>query len=367
MKNIIRVGAVAAVSALTLAACASAPEEETTTPGATADSTATATAEAPAETVDFKACMVSDSGGFDDKSFNQSGYEGLTRAESELGIEIASAESTTEADFLPNIEAQVAAGCDLIITVGFLLSGATVEAAIANPDVNFAIIDDLADNDYNGETDAPNIKPITFDTDEASFLAGYAAAGASASGTLSTFGGMNIPSVTIFMDGFLAGANYYNEEMGGDVKVLGWDGADGQFTGDFSDQSKGQNVTEEFLNQGADVVMPVAGPVGLGAAAAVQSAGDAWLIGVDSDWTVTTDYADIVLTSVLKNIGNSVFDTIAETVDSGFSATPYLGTLENEGVGVADFAEGAVPEEVLANLDTIKAGIIDGTIPVDVS
>ncbi|MDN4476581.1 BMP family ABC transporter substrate-binding protein [Demequina sp. SYSU T00192] len=360
MKNTIRVGAIAAVSALALAACASAPEEEAT-------SSATADAPAAAEPVDFKACMVSDSGGFDDQSFNQSGFEGLTRAEAELGIEIATAESATEADFAPNIEAQVAAGCDLIITVGFLLSQATVDAALANPDVHFAIIDDLADNDFDGEIDAPNIKPITFETDEASFLAGYAASSATGTGTLSTFGGMNIPSVTIFMSGFLAGANYYNDTNSADVKVLGWDGTDGQFTGDFSDQTKGKNVTEEFLSQGADVVMPVAGPVGLGAASAVQSAGDAWLIGVDSDWTLTTDYADIIFTSVLKNIGNSVFDTISETIDAGFSTEPYVGTLENEGVGVADFAEGTVDDAVLTELETIKAGIIDGSISVDLS
>ncbi|WP_062530930.1 BMP family lipoprotein [Demequina rhizosphaerae] len=359
MKNTIRVGAVAAISALALAACASAPEEETS-------SSATADTGAPAETVDFKACMVSDSGGFDDQSFNQSGYEGLTRAESELGIEIASAESSTEADFGPNIEAQIAAGCDLIITVGFLLSQATVDAALANPDVHFAIIDDLADNDFDGEIDAPNIKPITFETDEASFLAGYAASSVTG-GSISTFGGMNIPSVTIFMDGYLAGANYYNDTNSADVKVLGWDGTDGQFTGDFTDQAKGKNVTETFLDQGADIVMPVAGPVGLGAAAAVESAGDAWLIGVDSDWTLTTDYADIIFTSVLKNIGNSVFDTISETIDAGFSTEPYVGTLENEGVGVADFAEGTVSDAVLTELDTIKAGIIDGSISVDLS
>ncbi|GMA34853.1 hypothetical protein [Demequina litorisediminis] len=95
--------------------------------------------------------------------------------------------------------------------------------------------------------------------------------------------------------------------------------------------------------------MPVAGPVGLGAASAIQSAGDAWLIGVDSDWTQSAaDYADVTFTSVLKNIANSVFDTIAESADTGFSAEPYVGTLENEGVGVADFAEGTVSDEVLA-------------------
>ncbi|MFV0634235.1 BMP family lipoprotein [Demequina sp.] len=356
MKTTIRLGAVAAASALLLAACASAPEED---PAAT-DGTNTATeTETPAESVDFKACMVSDSGGFDDKSFNQSAYEGLKRAESELGIEIATAESTSNSDFGPNLEVQVDAGCDLIITVGFLLSTATVESALANPDVHYAIIDDLADNNYDGEIDAPNIKPITFETDEAAFLAGYAAASATGSGTVGTFGGMDIPSVTIFMDGYQAGVDYYNEQNGGDVSVLGMT----SFSESFEDQTAGKNLTQGQLDQGADIIMPVAGPVGLGAAAAIQAAGDSWLIGVDSDWTLTApDYADIVFTSVLKNIANSVFDTIKTTITDGFSTDPYVGTLENEGVGVADFAEGTVSDDVLAELDTIKAGIIAGDI-----
>ncbi|MDE0572659.1 BMP family ABC transporter substrate-binding protein [Demequina sp. B12] len=355
MRNSIRIGAVAAASALVLAACGSAPEDETTT----TDSTSGTENTAAAESVDFKACMVSDSGGFDDKSFNQSAFEGLERAESELGVEIVTAESTSESDFGPNLEAQVAAGCDLIITVGFLLSQATVDSALENPDVHYAIIDDLADNDFDGTIDAPNIKPITFETDEAAFLAGYAAASATGSGTVGTFGGLEIPSVTIFMNGYAAGVEYYNENAGGDVQVLGLD----SFSGGFEDQTQGQNITQGFLDQGADIVMPVAGPVGLGAASAIQSAGDAWLIGVDSDWTQTApDYADIVFTSVLKNIANSVFDTIDETVNSGFSTDPYLGTLENEGVGVSDFADGTVSDEVLAELDTIREGIIAGDI-----
>ncbi|WP_061960736.1 BMP family lipoprotein [Demequina flava] len=351
MRNSIRIGAVAAASALVLAACGSAPEEETS-----AEASDDSTMEA-AESIDFKACMVSDAGGFDDASFNESAYNGIERAGAELGVEVAEAESTAESDYGPNLEAQVAAGCDLIITVGFLLGDATAEAAAANPDVNFAIVD------FGYEEPIENVKPMFFETDEAAFLAGYASAGASQTGTLGTFGGINIPTVSIFMDGFLAGANKYNEDMGGDVSVLGWDGTDGSFTGDFDDQTKGQNTAQGFLDQGADVVMPVAGPVGLGAASAVQSAGDAWLVGVDSDWTESApEYADIVLTSVLKNISNAVFDTIEQAAGEGFTNEPYVGTLENEGVGIADFPEGVVPEDVVSALDGLREGIIAGEI-----
>lgn len=354
MKNTIRFGAIAAVSALALAACSAAPEEE--------ESSSAEPTESAVETVDYKACMVSDAGGFDDKSFNQSGYEGLVRAEEELGIEIATAESSSDDQYATNIEAMVAADCDLIITVGFLLSQATVDGALANPDVAFAIVDDLADNDYDGTIDAENIKPITFETDEAAFLAGYAAADASATGTVSTFGGINIPSVAIFMDGYLAGVNKYNEDNGTAVNVLGWDGSDGSFTGDFEDQSKGSTTAQGFIDQGADIILPVAGPVGLGAAATAQEAGNTWIIGVDSDWTQTSpEYSSIIFTSILKNIGNAVYDTIAEGVD-GLSFEPYVGTLENEGVGVADFAEGAVSDETLATLEELSAGIIAGEI-----
>jgi len=340
MKNLIRFGAVAGVSALALAACSSAPED----------------GDAPEGAEDFKACMVSDAGGFDDASFNQSAYEGLQRAADELGVETAEAESTAESDYGPNLEAQVDAGCDLIITVGFLLGDATAAAAEANPETHFAIVD------FGYDEPIDNVKPLFFETDEAAFLAGYAAAGASATGTISTFGGINIPTVSIFMDGFLAGANRYNEDHGGNVTVLGWDGSDGSFTGDFENQTNGQNTAQGFLDQGADIVMPVAGPVGLGAAQAVQSAGDAWLIGVDSDWSQSApDYADVVLTSVLKNISNAVFDTIEASITE-FSNEPYVGTLENEGVGIAEFPEGVVPEEVVSELDGLREGIISGDI-----
>lgn len=358
MKNTLRIGAIIAVSALTLAACSSAPEEEATS------SSSAATETTPVETIDYKACMVSDEGGFDDGSFNQSGFEGLERAAADLGIDTATAESNGEDQYGPNIEAMIADNCDLIITVGFALSSATVEAALANPDTSFAIVDDLADNDFDGTTDAPNIKPLTFQTDEAAYLAGYAAASASESGTIATFGGMAFPSVTIFMSGYLAGANAYNADNGTSVSVLGWDGTDGAFTGDFSDLSKGQTTAQGFIDQGADIILPVAGPVGGGAAAAAQADGGTWIVGVDADWTVTfPEYSDIIFTSILKNIGNAVFDTISEGAsDAGLTFTPYVGTLENGGVGVAPFAEGTVSADVEAKLQELTDGIIAGDV-----
>ncbi len=357
MNNTLRIGAIGAVSALALSACSSAPAEEPNSTSATTGTT-------PAQTIDYKACMVSDSGGFDDGSFNQSGFEGLQLAAADLGIDVATAESNGEDQYAPNLEAMVAANCDLIITVGFALSSATVEAALANPDVAFAIVDDQADNDFDGNVDAPNIKPLTFQTDEAAYLAGYAAASTTATGTVATFGGMAFPSVTIFMDGFLAGANAYNTDNGTSVSVLGWNGTDGAFTGDFTDLSKGQTMAQGFIDQGADIILPVAGPVGGGAAAAAQAAGNTWIVGVDADWTVTyPEYADIIFTSILKNIGTAVYDTISEGVsEAGLSFAPYVGTLENGGVGLSPFADGTVSADVQAKLQELTDGIIAGTI-----
>lgn len=335
MKKILRMTAIAGGSALALAACSAAPSASPS--------------ESAPPSVDYKACMVSDAGGFDDKSFNQAGYEGLLRAQDELGIEIATAESADGNDYGPNIDAMIADGCDLVITVGFLLGDATLAAATANPDVNFAIID------FAYDEPVANIKPLLFTTNEAAFLAGYAAAGTTTTGTVATFGGIPIPPVTVFMDGFLAGVNYYNEENGTTVTVLGWDGAEGSFTGDFEDQTKGQNLANGFIEQGADIILPVAGPVGLGAAAAAAEREGIWIIGVDSDWTQTApEYTDVIFTSILKNMGPAVFDVVSEAaVGAGFSSDPYFGTLENGGVGLAD---------VDFDVTAVEAGIIDGSI-----
>lgn len=359
MKRATQVTALAAVAALALAACGAAPEDDETTGGG--DSTAGGNS-------DFSACMVSDAGGFDDQSFNQAGFEGLEQAESELGITAVEVESSADTDYGPNIDNLVQQGCNLVIGVGFLLEDPIQTAAEANPDTNFALIDSpFSDAEFN-PVELDNAKPILFNTAEAAFLAGYLAAGMSETGTVATFGGIQIPSVAIFMDGFVDGVAKYNEDNGTDVKTLGWDKAaqTGSFTGDFENQANGQNLAQGFIDQGADIIMPVAGPVGLGAAAAAQGAG-AKIIWVDSDGFLTTEYGDIIITSVMKQIGPAVFDTVSESVDGNFTNEPYVGTLENEGVGLAPFHdfEDQVPTELQDMLAQYQEQIIAGDLVVE--
>lgn len=361
MKTLMRGAALAAAAALALAACGDAPDVEPTTPGDENTATAEPTTE-PGDDVDYKACIVSDQGGFDDASFNEAGYNGLMQARDELGIETAQAESQAETDFVPNIDSMVNQACNLVVTVGYLLGDATASAAAASPDVNFALLDDFQEAD--------NIKPVLFNTAEAAFLAGYLAAGYSQTGVVATFGGLPIPPVTIFMDGFADGVDHYNEVKGTDVQVLGWDkeSQTGEFTGNFEDIAAGQNLSRSFIDAGADVILPVAGPVGAGAAAAAQEAGDVVFIGVDQDWFETApEYQDVVLTSVLKQMGPAVFDVIQGAIEGDFDSSVYVGTLENEGVGIAPYHEldGQVDDELKAEIEQLRQDIIDGTVLVE--
>jgi basic membrane protein A len=173
--------------------------------------------------------------------------------------------------------------------------------------------------------------------------------------------------VTIFMDGFVDGVAYYNQQKGADVQVLGWDKAaqNGSFTGDFEDQNKGRQLTQNFISQGADVVLPVAGPVGLGAAAAAEASGTTRLIWVDSDGTETApQYADLFLSSVLKRVDNAVQAATSDAVEEAFGNEPYVGTIENEGVGLAELSDD-VPEELAAEIEEVRQGIVDGAIAVE--
>ena len=308
---------------------------------------------------DYTACLVSDAGGWNDKSFNESAYNGLTKAEDELGVDAKTAESKSSTDFQPNVESMVDSHCDLIIGVGFNLNEAISEAAAGNEDINFALVDDTFEDQLDNE------RALVFNTQEAAYLAGYSAAAMTKTGTVGTFGGVQIPSVTIFMDGFVDGVARYNEDHGTNVQVKGWnkETQTGQFTETFDDQTKGTETAQHLINQGADIIMPVAGPVGLGAAAAAQTEGDVLIIGVDSDWYESApEYKDIILTSVQKDITNAVFDTVQAGSEGNFSSEKYLGTLENGGVRLAPFHdfESELPEGLQDELDAIQQEIIDG-------
>jgi basic membrane protein A and related proteins len=318
---------------------------------------------------DFSACQVTDTGGVDDHSFNETAYKGLTDAASELGFEPQVLESEAEPDYEANINQFISDGCDLIITVGFLLGGATATAATDNPDQKFAIVDyDFSVDAGDSADEFDNVAELTFSTDQAAFLAGYVAAAMTESGKVGTYGGVNIPTVTIFMKGFEAGIDYWNDENDGDVKLLGWSTADddGLFTGDFEDQTKGRSTTEQLLDQGADIIMPVAGPVGQGSIEAVDAAGGgAKLIWVDTDGCVSVEAScDLFLTSVMKNMDVAVHDTVTAAANDEFKSGLYTGTLENGGVGIAPFHnfDDQVPQEVKDKVEELQQKIIDGDI-----
>jgi basic membrane protein A and related proteins len=388
-KKIYSLLAVLLVASLILAACAPAatpeptpvPEQPTPVPAQPTEPPAEPTAppaepteppaeptEPPAEPTEppaaaFKACQVTDTGGVDDASFNETAWAGVLRAQDELGAEALVLESQQQADYERNINAFIEEGCNIIITVGFLLGDATAAAAEQNPDQNFAIVDYAYDPGYD------NVLGLVFATEEAAFLAGYAAAGATQTGVVGTFGGLQIPPVTVFMDGFSMGVQYYNEQNGTNVEVVGWDPATqtGLFTGNFESLDDGRALGETLMGEGADIIMPVAGPVGLGTAAAAQEAGNVYIVGVDTDWTVSSpEYASITFTSVMKNMDVAVFEAIEEVVNGTFEGGVFVGTLENGGVGLAPFheLEGMVSAELQADLDEIEQEIIAGNIQV---
>jgi len=395
--NIKIVAALVAVSALTLAGCSSSTtSSESTTAAASAAATSAAASAAPASSAaasaaasmaastaassagasaastagaGMKACEVTDVGGVDDKGFNAKAWKGVQDAAAQLGVEANLLESKTETDYAPNIQAFVDQACSIIVTVGFLLGDATKAAANANPDIPFSIVDyAYADGDIKNN----NVLGQVFNTDEAAFLAGYLAAGMTKTGKVGTFGGVNIPPVTIFMDGFYNGVQKYNADNGTKVEVLGWDPAkpkQGLFTGNFDKTDDGKTFAQNLVDEGADIVMPVAGPVGLGSAALAKQLGPdkLMIIGVDSDQNLSdTANASVYLTSVLKNMDVTTFNAIKSVVDGTFKGGVTTGTLANGGVGLAPYHDfdAKVPADLKAKIEALKAGIIDGSVSV---
>ncbi len=371
MRRAVASGLTALLATAVLAACGDAPDSSTAEPGG---GESTSGGETTAAALDYLPCIVSDAGGFDDHSFNQLSYEGVEQAANELGVEFKGVESNSENDYAPNLDALVSQGCNTIVTVGFALASATKESAKANPDIEYVLIDDAADGGADGQTfdgkaDEPNIKPLLYDTAQAAFLAGYAAADYTKTGVVGTYGGLPFPTVTIFMDGFKQGVEYYAKEKGKDVKVVGWDGKDGSFTGGFEANETATNTARQLLDQDVDVILPVGGPIYQGALTAIADSGkDVALIGVDADFFETDpNTQDVVLTSILKNMKVSTYEAIMSASQGGdFDFSPYIGTLENDGVGIADFHNFSdkVSADLPGELETIKAGIIDGSIPV---
>jgi basic membrane protein A and related proteins len=374
MRKLYTIAAFVLLASMVLTACGPAPAA-TEAPAAPAPTSAPAEPAAPKMLVG----QVTDLGGVDDKSFNASAWKGVQDAIAQLGVDGKYLESKDQSDYAKNIQQYLSENADLIITIGFLLGVDTATAAKANPDVNFAIVDyafpdcwpgAVEGKDCGSATELANVRGLTFQTDGAAFLAGYLAAGMTKTGKVGTFGGIKLPTVTIFMKGYEAGVKYYNQQKGANVEVLGWDTAadDGLFTGNFDSTDDGRKFAESLMQEGADIIMPVAGPVGLGSAAVCKETGNCMIIGVDADWYETApEYKEVVLTSVLKLIDVAVFNTIKDAVDGNFTGGIKNYTIADGGVDIAPFHDfdSQVSDELKAEIAAAKAALIDGSLTVD--
>jgi basic membrane protein A len=367
VKNSYRVLAGAAVVMVAAVGCGNKPNSSasgpstSTTAAAPGASTSSGPAPSTSAAKKIKGCLVTDTGGIDDRSFNASAWKGMQQAQQSLGADVKYLQSQQQTDYPSNINQFISQGCDLIVTVGFLMGDATKAAAAQHPDQKFAIIDFAYDKPI------ANVKSLTYQTDQAAFLGGYLAAGMTKTGKVGTFGGAKIPPVTIYMDGFAEGVDYYNQKHGKNVQVLGWNPKtqNGLFTGDFTDQGKGKSFANNLLQQGAAIILPVAGSVGLGAAAAVQQA-NKWMEWVDTDGCVSAQqYCKLFITSVTKNIANSVESVMKDVSSGSFDATKgYVGTLENDGVGISPYHDfdSQVPSDLKSEVDQLKQDIISGKV-----
>jgi basic membrane protein A and related proteins len=353
------------VIALLTTACGSAPKASSPSP--TRPSSASGSRASPIGKL--LGCMVTDTGGIDDRSFNAAAWQGMqeARAAAPGKITVKYLQSASGGDYTPNINTFIGEKCGIIVTVGLLMGDNTEAAAQAHPNQKFAIVD------YDYSPPIKNIDALMFNTVQDGFLGGYLAAGISKSGAVGTFGGEELPTVTIYMNGFWDGVQYYNQQHHTNVKVLGWDEQTqtGLFTGNFTDQAMGQAAAQTLISEGADVIFPVAGDAGLGAAQAVQDADTAaGRTKVTMEWADTDGcfsaprYCQYFISSVTQGIQAAVKNAVLSAATGTFKGGTYVGDLANGGVALSPFHDFAsqVPASLRSELSTIEAKIISGQI-----
>ena len=365
IRNAVALGAVALLAtACTSATKASSPSPKAHSPIAPSS---TSGSRAPAAGK-FLACMVTDTSGIHDRSFNAASWQGMQEAHAaEPGITVKYLQSASGGDYTSNINTAIGEKCGIVVTVGLLMGNNTEAAARSHPNQKFAIVD------YDYSPPVKNIDALMFNTVQDGFLGGYLAAGLSKSGAVGTFGGEELPTVTIYMDGFWDGVQYYNQQHHTKVKVLGWNERThtGLFTGNLTDQAASQADTQTLISEGADVVFPVAGDAGLGAAKAVQDANAAaGSTKVTMEWANTDgcfsapQYCKYFISSVTQSIQAAVKNAVLGAATGTFKGGTYVGDLANSGVALSPFHDFAtrVPASLRSELLAIKAEIISGQI-----
>jgi len=292
---------------------------------------------------EFKIGLITDVGGVNDGSFNQSAWEGLEKAGEELGVEVNYLESATDADYQPNMETFVDEDYDLIISVGYMLADATREAAEANPDTKFAIIDDSS-------IDLPNVTSLMFKAEQASYLVGYVAGLTTKTNNIGFVVGMTNETMNQFGYGYCAGAIDANP----DITVQ-------QFNANsFADSATGKTMANTAITNGADIVFQAAGATGLGVIEACQEAG-VYAIGVDSDQSSIAPKT--VLTSAMKRVDNAVYDAVQELIDDKLEGGVQTFDLAAGGVDIAP-SQDLILDDVIKAVDEVKEKIISGDVVI---
>ena len=376
MKKIYAVLSVLIAMAFVLSACGQATPTEAPP---VVEPTAVPPTEAPPPppeptTPPFRVGFVTDTGGIDDKSFNTTQWNGILRAQEELGVAGQFIQSDEATQYTPNLTEFASQGYDLIIAAGFFLGGDLAKVAADYPDLMFSIVDyaypdpfGVPEGVVGNKECVPNIEGQVFKTDQAAYLAGYLAAGMTETDKLGYFGGAKIPTVTIFGVGFQHGMEAYNAAHGTSVELIGWDNAtgEGSFTGDFSDLTKGKEYAESLFDEGADIFMGVGGLIGSpGFDVARERGGYGIWVDVDG-YNALTGVQDVILTSVMKNMDNSVYDVIKAAMEGSFNGCGvYVGDLANGGVGIASYhdLDSTVPADLKAEVEALQAKIISDEI-----
>ncbi len=342
MKKILALSLALAL-VLALAACgtpATPPSDVPPSSDATKDQTPAA---------EFSVAMVTDVGGVNDQSFNQSAWEGVQKCADFGATNLKYLESKQEGDYITNLDKMVDEGHNIVWGIGFLMADAILDAAKKNPTQAFGIID----NDYGAETPA-NVTGVTFKVEEPSFVAGYIAAASSKSGKVGFIGGIKIPVIDQFEYGYLAGVAYANKELGKNVTV------EVQYADSFNDAAKGKSIANSMYAKDVDIIFHAAGGVGIGLfESAVEN--NKFAIGVDSDQSYLAPKN--TLTSVMKLVGQAVYNVSKELNDGQTIGGKTVSLDTKSGcVGIAPNTAGLIDAEVYSNALKVQDAIAAGTI-----
>jgi basic membrane protein A len=313
---------------------------------------------APAAPKTTDVCLVTDAAGLGDKSFNDLAWSAVQKAMTDFKLTGKAIESKNENDYEPNLNACAALKPKIIVCVGGMMGTACEKSFKANPTIMYAGVDI-----YLG---GPNFRFVDAYAEQGTFLAGYLSAGMTKTNTVAEYVGIFIDPVKSFMEGYYWGVTEYNKVHGTNVKILGYDPANPKNatqTGSWTDMDKGRQLGVSFMDEGADIILPVCGNVGAATAAVMQERKSGYIFGMDQDWTVThPELSKQLLGSIIKKIDVFVYDSIKNVVDNKWVATPMFLTLENGGIALAYNPAVAVPDALKAEITALIPKIASGAI-----